>query len=125
MVLGLAALLLASCLPAAPPPQRPAIEVALPSEDAEVLEPLPEIPVPPPPEQPARRATLAERLLDTFVAEAERRRAEWPTVSPERLKRIDAKLNEGRVNVLLYGYGETHEPPLTERAFIGSYPIVS
>jgi hypothetical protein len=34
-------------------------------------------------------------------------------------------LNETRLNFLLYGYGETHEPPLTERAFIGSLTIFS
>jgi hypothetical protein len=30
-----------------------------------------------------------------------------------------------RLNFLLFGYGETHEPPLTERAFIGSLTIFS
>lgn len=127
-------LFLAACAPSpdvrlvdqpSTPLQRPAIDVPLPPEDGGEIVVLPEIEIPPPPEQPARPATIAERLLDTFVAEAERRRAEWPTANPERLRRIDQKLNEGRVNILLYGYGETHEPPLTERAFIGSYTIVS
>jgi hypothetical protein len=38
---------------------------------------------------------------------------------------MDPALNSNRVNFLLFGYGETHEPPRTEREFIGSYTIVS
>jgi hypothetical protein len=34
-------------------------------------------------------------------------------------------LKATRLNFLLFGYGETHEPPLTERAFIGSITLFS
>jgi hypothetical protein len=68
---------------------------------------------------------VVDRLLDTFGREADRRRAESFAADPARAKRVDARLNETRVNILVYGYGETHEPPLTERAFIGSYTVIS
>jgi hypothetical protein len=142
LVAGLLLFVLSACstpapshLPApVPPPTHStvAIEEPIDSPDEMAPESLPpaEEPAAPPAEAPAppdpnRRATLVERVLDSFVGEAERRRAEWPTTNPQRQKRIDSKLNEHRVNFLLYGYGETHEPPLTERAFIGSYTIVS
>jgi hypothetical protein len=135
---GLFLWLLTACLPSVPtPPSLPhSPATSLPSVEEPALdapavspdprrpdEPLPEVlPAPPPALRPP---TLAERILDGFVAEAERRRALWPQISPERLQRIDQRLNEGRVNFLLFGYGETHEPPLTERGIIGSYTIVS
>jgi hypothetical protein len=59
------------------------------------------------------------------VSEAGKRRAERAKSDPEYLKRVDQVLNEGRVNFLLFGYGETHEPPVTEKEIIGSQTIVS
>ncbi len=70
-----------------------------------------------------------ESLFDTLVrplaADAVRRRAERIKQDPEYAKSVNPVLNEGRVNFLLYGYGETHEPPVTEKAIIGSYTIIS
>ena len=40
-------------------------------------------------------------------------------------KRLDPAPERHALNFLLFGYGETHEPPLTERAFIGSLTIFS
>ena len=61
----------------------------------------------------------------TFAKEAERRRAELAKTDPDHSRRIDKALNDGRVNFLLFGYGETHEPPATEKAIIGSQTIIS
>lgn len=69
--------------------------------------------------------SLFDTLMDPFVKEAQRRRAELAKTDPEFGKRIDKELNAGRVNFLLFGYGESHEPPNTERALIGSHTIIS
>ncbi len=69
--------------------------------------------------------SLFDTLMTPFVNEALKRRAELAKSDPEYSKRIDKELNEGRVNFLLFGYGETHEPPLTEKAIIGSQTIIS
>ena len=70
-------------------------------------------------------ASPFDALMAPLASEAQRRRAEMARSDPEFLKRIDGKLNEGRVNFLLFGYGETHEPPFTEKAIIGSHTIIS
>lgn len=69
--------------------------------------------------------SLFDALIAPLVREAQRRRAETARRDPEFYKRVDRALNEGRINVLLFGYGETHEPPLTERALIGSHTLIS
>ncbi|MEW5720249.1 MAG: LCP family protein, partial [Chloroflexota bacterium] len=74
---------------------------------------------------PARADSLFDALIAPLATEAQRRRAEMARGDPEFLKRIDGALNEGRVNFLLFGYGETHEPPFTENALIGSHTIIS
>jgi len=76
-----------------------------------------------------RSTSSSDALFDALIAplarEAQRRRAETARRDPEFYKRTDRALNEGRINFLLFGYGETHEPPLTERAIIGSHTLVS
>jgi len=69
--------------------------------------------------------SIVGEAINTLASEAASRREERDQNDPQHARRIDAALNEGRVNILLYGYGETHEPPLTERAFIGSLTIAS
>ncbi len=69
--------------------------------------------------------TLFDSLMTPFVNEAQRRRAELAKTDPTFTQRVDPQLNEGRINFLLFGYGETHEPPATERALIGSHTIIS
>ncbi len=69
--------------------------------------------------------SLFDALAQPLVTEALKRREEKRKNDPEYSKRVDAKLNEGRVNILLFGYGESHEPPATEKAIIGSHTVVS
>lgn len=78
------------------------------------------IPTPPPVEESG-----FDVLMKPLAAEAFKRRAERAKSDPEFAKSVDLGLNEDRVNFLLYGYGETHEPPVTEKATIGSYTIIS
>lgn len=69
--------------------------------------------------------TLFYTLMSPWINEAQRRRADLANSDPAFGKRIDKELNDGRVNFLLFGYGESHEPPNTERALIGSQTIIS
>ncbi len=66
-----------------------------------------------------------ERVLHPLLLEAKRRRVAAAAKDPTYWTRLDPKLNSTRLNFLLFGYGETHEPPLTEKAFIGSITIFS
>jgi hypothetical protein len=74
---------------------------------------------------PDNSDSLFDTLLTPFVNEAKKRRADLVKSDPDYLKRVDPVLNEGRVNFLLFGYGESHEPPITEKAIIGSQTILS
>ena len=67
-----------------------------------------------------------ERILRPFLNESQRARAS-ARGEPTRTywTRVDRNLNAHRLNFLLFGYGETHEPPVTEREFIGSFTIFS
>ncbi|MCA1646363.1 MAG: LCP family protein [Chloroflexi bacterium] len=69
--------------------------------------------------------TQFERVLRPLLLEAKHRRQANAAADPAYWTRLDPKLNGTRLNFLLFGYGETHEPPLTERAFIGSLTIFS
>lgn len=73
----------------------------------------------------ASNESVFDSLLTPFVNEARKRRAEQAKSDPDYLKRVDRTLNEGRINFLLFGYGESHEPPLTEKSLIGSQTIIS
>ncbi|MBI3912739.1 MAG: LCP family protein [Chloroflexi bacterium] len=73
----------------------------------------------------AQSNSLFETLLKPFADEAQKRRDERARLDPQYAKRVDRALNDGRINFLLYGYGETHEPPATERAIIGSHSVFS
>ena len=107
-------------LPLAPaveetPPSLPAV-----ASDAFAL-PTPE----PSPTRVANDETQFERVLHPFLIEAKRHRQANAVDDPSYWTRLSPKLNATRLNFLLFGYGETHEPPLTERAFIGSLTIFS
>lgn len=69
--------------------------------------------------------SLFDVLFQPFVDEAYRQRAARAATEAGYAKRVNAALNRQRVNILLFGYGETHEPPVTERAIIGSHTILS
>ncbi|HEX7593756.1 MAG TPA: LCP family protein [Anaerolineae bacterium] len=69
--------------------------------------------------------SLIDVLVKPMMDEAQKRRTQRAKSDPNYFKRVDKELNDGRVNVLLFGYGETHEPPVTERAYIGSHTIIS
>jgi hypothetical protein len=69
--------------------------------------------------------SLFQSAMKPLMDEAFRRRQERWTKDPAAATRVDQQLNAQRINFLLFGYGETHEPPITERAFIGSYTIAS
>lgn len=68
--------------------------------------------------------TLVEALLQSFVDEVPARRAERAKNDPDFYRRVDQKLNEGRVNFLLFGYGDDYEPPY-DKLFIASPSIIS
>ncbi len=87
------------------------------------FEPL-EIATPLPTVKP-QAASRFERLIKPFLDEAKRRRQVQADADPTYWNRVDKELNDTRLNFLLFGYGETHEPPLTERAFIGSITLFS
>src|SRR6266511_2230850 len=87
------------------------------------FEPL-EIATPLPTVKP-QAASRFERLIKPFLDEAKRRRQLQADADPTYWNRVDKELNDTRLNFLLFGYGETHEPPLTERAFIGSITLFS
>lgn len=102
------------------------------SEEEHTLQPLPEggtpAPLPVATLEPTPRPpgpSRFERLIKPFLDEAQRRRQAAAAADPTYWKRVDPQLNANRLTFLLYGYGETHEPPITERAFIGSFTLFS
>jgi hypothetical protein len=99
-------------------------ELALqPVADYTALEPPPVAPVARPPRQ--QPESSFERILRPFQHESHKARSARALEDPTFWSRVDRRLNSTRLNFLLFGYGETHEPPLTERAFIGSITIFS
>lgn len=74
---------------------------------------------------PSVEASLFDVLFQPLVDQAMRQRVARAATEPAFAQRIHTRLNESRVNILLFGYGETHEPPVTERAIIGSHTIIS
>jgi hypothetical protein len=108
-----------------------------PEDDLVALAPAPmetEVPVAMAPAQAAQAAsatrvmssdTQFERVLRPLLLEAKRHRKAYAAGDSAYWSRLDPRLNATRLNFLLFGYGETHEPPLTERAFIGSLTIFS
>jgi hypothetical protein len=111
---------------------------ALPEDDLVALAPAPSLdpepqivaeavqPTPAPsPKRVVSSDTQFERVLRPLLLEAKRHRKANAAADAAYWSRLDPSLNATRLNFLLFGYGETHEPPLTERAFIGSLTIFS
>ncbi len=78
-----------------------------------------------PVDQEVQPSSRFEALIQPFKDEALKRRTERAQTDPEYHKRIDQQLNEDRINFLLFGYGDTHEPPAADKAIIGSQTIFS
>ncbi len=69
--------------------------------------------------------SLFDTLVAPLVSEANKRRLERARSERDYQRRVDAEINRGRLNILLFGYGEAHWPPHTEKSIVGSYTIVS
>src|SRR5437016_16926 len=51
------------------------------------------------------------RLIEPLIDQARTERSKAAASEPDYYRRIDARLNEDRINVLAVGYGITYEPP--------------
>ncbi|MCL4535847.1 MAG: LCP family protein [Bacteroidetes bacterium] len=69
--------------------------------------------------------TVFDKLIKPFVNEAGKRRAERQANDQDYQRRVDPELNDGRVNFLLFGQGETFEPPFEKVGIIGSHTVLS
>ncbi len=68
---------------------------------------------------------LFDKLMAPFLNETGKRRAQRQATEAGFFRRVDAELNDGRVNFLLFGQGETFEPPFEKVGIIGSHTILS
>lgn len=89
-------------------------------QNAPVEEPKPE-----PEVKSAESRDLFKEFLKPFIEEAMKKRAERAKLDPEYYHRVDRELNENRINLLLFGFGDTHEPPAAEKEIIGSPTVIS
>jgi len=105
-------------------PLAPAVEEREPTSDAVASDAV-ATPAPTPTRIIVTAESQFERALHALLIEAKRHRVANAAAEPTYWTRLDPRLNSTRLNFLLFGYGETHEPPLTERAFIGSLTIFS
>lgn len=72
----------------------------------------------------ANAKSIYSRLLKPVWQLVQERRREWQK-DPRYLARVNVKLNLCRLNILLFGFGETHEPGLLDWGIIGSHTLVS
>src|SRR5438093_2081120 len=72
----------------------------------------------------AATTTPQTDFIAPFSAESGRRRADRAAADPDYAQRIDAALNQNRINFLFFGYGETYEPPYPP-GFKGSINVFS
>jgi hypothetical protein len=77
-----------------------------------------------PPSAEGKSVLPFDELVAPLREEAARRRLERARVDPSYAQRVDAALNDGRINFLFFGYGETYEPPEAPH-FKGSINIFS
>lgn len=66
-----------------------------------------------------------KQLIKPFVEEAMKRRSERAANDPEYYNRVDKELNQDRVNILLYGYGEEWTGGAMDQPTFGSHSIFS
>lgn len=100
------------------PQQMPSIEPSppqsssIPEKESDIVEKVPE------------EHRLFNSFLEPFIEESKRLRLERKKTDPEYSRRVDEKLNSGRVTFVTISRGITHEPP-TEKAEIASMTIYS
>lgn len=78
----------------------------------------------PTPEVAPKYDSLFEILIAPVAQEAKKNRIALAETDREFSRRIVPELNQGRVNILLAGYGDSHEPPF-DRLKIASLSIIS
>ncbi len=61
-----------------------------------------------PPESVKPQENLFNEFIKPFVEEARVRRQNWADTDPEYSHIIDRELNENRLNIVVFGYGEEH-----------------
>ncbi|MDP3888435.1 MAG: LCP family protein [bacterium] len=74
---------------------------------------------------PEKKINLFYKLISPFLNTAEPQRVARAENDHEFAQRIDSELNNGRVNFLLFSWGETYEPPFKYVGIIGSQTIFS
>lgn len=70
------------------------------------------------------QTTVFRRLIEPVWVMVEENRREWQK-DPRYLERVEWRLNDCRINFLLFGFGETHEPGMLDWGLIGSQTFVS
>lgn len=73
---------------------------------------------------PSPKDPLTE-YLEPIIKQVSNKRAKRALVDNLFYERVDPELNKDRINILLFIWGETHEPPDLERATIGSHSLIS
>lgn len=83
------------------------------------------IPTPTSTPAPEPHVDLFDQLMQPLITESGRQRDSRRRNEKFYFRQVDQLLNRNRVNILLYSYGDTHEPPLKERDTIGSFTFFS
>lgn len=68
---------------------------------------------------------LFNEVIKPFIDEALKRRAERAKNDPEYYNRVDKELNQNRINILLFGYGEEWTGGNMDQPTFGSHSIFS
>lgn len=80
----------------------------------------------PPTQTPTETAKVSlNEMLKPLIEEALKRRADRAKNDPEYYYRVDKELNQDRVNILLYGYGEEWTGGEIDQPTFGSHSIFS
>lgn len=76
------------------------------------------------PPTPEKKVNIFSEIMRSLVEQAQKKRAERSKNDPEYANRVDPELNKDRLNIVLFGYGETYEPPLPT-SIIGAPTVLS
>lgn len=109
------------------PPSTPFPSFTPPPSPVILPESPPASPIPPPTETKtaAELHPVLRELLNPLIDQSAKRRQERFKEEGELGQTIDQEINQQTINILLAGFGKTHEPPLTEKGTIGSQTIIS